>query len=252
MTPSQYSQITYFPSQLALGTHWKKLRYTQHQPSHTHLNIAAAARPWAQWNCEQSGSCPHAGSRNALHVGTRQTGSAPGTDGSWNISERWNAQCGPDICKKIQSTRGLSPPHLLLLTYDIQTFDWAGKGHKQIDSGRDRLPLGKANPALPPYQAWVVIFTFSTWVMLYLSSEIRRVSKYAAKIPTPLVQHLPMSQGARNPEGIVWLCTWHVCYTCFPKHSLPDSQRQDPDLDDLCFDLFVKAKLKGKLSQWKT
>lgn len=47
VTPSQYSQITFsqIPSQPALGTHQKKLRYKQHQPSPTHLNIAAAARP---------------------------------------------------------------------------------------------------------------------------------------------------------------------------------------------------------------
>lgn len=57
----------------------------------------------------------------------------------------------------------------------------------------------KQTPALLPYQAWVVIFTLSTWVMLCLSSEIRHISNYAAKIPTPLVQHLPMmSHAARN------------------------------------------------------
>lgn len=58
--------------------------------------------------------------------------------------------------------------------YDIQTFYWAGKGHKQIDFGRGRFSLGKQTPALPPYQVWVVIFTLSPWVMLCLNSEIRQ------------------------------------------------------------------------------
>lgn len=38
--------------------------------------------------------------------------------------------------------------------------------------------------------------------MLCLGSEIRHVSKYTAKMPTPLVQHLPTSQVARKQNEL--------------------------------------------------
>lgn len=183
---------------MALGTHWKKLKYTQHQRSHTHLNIAAAARPWAQWNCEQSGSCPHAGSRSAPHGGTRQTGSAPGTDGSWNISGKWNAQCGPDTCREIQSTRGSNPPHLLLIWHPNVLL---GRQRTQANWLREGQILSRKTNTCPP-----TLSSLSSYIhpqpMGDALPKFRDQTKYTVKISTPLVQHLLMSQIARNQKEL--------------------------------------------------
>lgn len=40
--------------------------------------------------------------------------------------------------------------------------------------------------------------------MLCLNSEIRHISKYAAKIPTPLAQQVPKSQVARNQKALYY------------------------------------------------
>lgn len=96
--------------------------------------------------------------------------------------------------EKYKAPQDQTLPHLLLLTYDIQTFDWAGNGHKEIDSVKDRFSLGKANPCHP---------TLSSLHSYFHSQHmVDALPKFRDQTHFKICSEDTNSSGSASPHGI--------------------------------------------------